>query len=64
MYDANMTFDDGPKAPPIPNEGDKKVAPRDSLPGDQAGEIAAKGPWSSIGRRFVQGIPFIKARRH
>ncbi|MCH7585804.1 MAG: hypothetical protein IH941_11720 [Acidobacteria bacterium] len=53
-----------PSVRPIPpSEDDEKVAPGDSRSGDRADKPAGKWPWSFIGRRFIEGIPFIKKNR-
>jgi hypothetical protein len=58
------TSGDGPRVRLIPSEDDEKNTPGESLPGDQTVEPVAKRPWSSIGRRFIEGIPFTKTKRH
>ena len=64
-YNQGMsTSDDGPTTRPIPSEDDETNAPGDSRPGDQTEKLAVKRPWWFIGRRFVEGIPFTKTRRH
>ncbi len=46
-----------------PSEDDERVAPGDSRSSDRADKPAGKWPWSFIGRRFIEGIPFIKKNR-
>jgi len=55
--------DDEPKGRPIPSEDDDKFAPGDARSSDGADTSAAKRPWLSIGRRFIDGIPGLKKRR-
>ncbi len=64
VQSGNMTSDDGPRARPIPSEDDEKDTPGESRPGDQTVKPVAKRPWWSIGRRFIEGIPFTKIKRH
>ena len=64
-YNPTMsTSDDGPKARPIPSEDDEKYAPGDARSDDRTDEPETERRWWSIGRRFVEGIPFTKMKRH
>ena len=49
------SFDEPPNSIADPNE---------SRPGDQTVKPVARRPWWSIGRRFIEGIPFTKIKRH
>ena len=64
-YNPTMsTSDDGPKDRPIPSEDDEKYAPGDARSDDRTDEPETERRWWSIGRRFVEGIPFTKMKRH
>jgi len=54
------THGDEPRVRPIPSDDDEKGTRGESRPGDQTVEPVAKRPWSSIGRRLIEGIPFTK----
>jgi len=58
-----VASDDEPTSRPIPSEDDEKFAPGAARSGDEADTSAAKRPWLSIGRRFIEGIPGLKKRR-
>jgi hypothetical protein len=55
--------DDEPTGRPIPSEDDEKFAPGAARSGDGSDTSAAKRPWLSIGRRLIDGIPGLKAKR-
>ena len=64
-YNPTMSIsDDGPKDRPIPSEDDEKYAPGDARSDDRTDEPETERRWWSIGRRFVEGIPFTKMKRH
>lgn len=57
------TSDDGPKERPIPSEDDEKYAPGGPRSDERTDDPDAKRGWRSVGRRFVEGIPFTRMKR-
>jgi len=55
--------DDEPKGRPIPSEDDEKFAPGAARSDDGTDTSSAKQPWTSIGRRLIDGIPGLKIKR-
>ena len=63
-YDVPMVAsDDEPTGRPIPSEDDEKFVPGAARSSEGSDTSAAKRPWLSIGRRFIDGIPGLKKRR-